>query len=68
MTPQQQYDKFNQEFQEVCRKIEDYINKYEWGLDECENHKTLEKMRARAWQLREDRDYVKYFMLEEAVQ
>lgn len=65
MTKEQAFKKANDEFVKVCKKIEDYINKYEWGLDECQNHKCIKRWQAEAILLREDRDAIKYFWVEE---
>jgi hypothetical protein len=66
MTKEQALKKASLEFTKVCVKIEDYANRYERGLDECGEHKCIQRWQYQAYVLREKRDAIKYFWEEEA--
>ena len=65
MNKEQALAKANLELSKVCKKIEDYANRYERGLDECDNHKLVKRWQWQAYCLREERDAIKYFWSEE---
>ena len=65
MTKAQALKKANDEFVKVCKKIEDYANRYKHGLDDCGEHKCIKRWQYQAYVLREERDAIKYFWEEE---